>query len=125
MTLVDLCVSMFLAGVVAVGGYETVRLLSREAAADTVTGVHAEQACSLLRRDLMHPARISDGTLVVSTPHGEVRWEVVAGELLRDGRHLIAVDAHAWRITERGITVTLRPHGLPVRTIATMLGATP
>jgi len=117
-TLIEISVTITIAGVILAAAGTGLARLRRLADADIQLGTRAELACTRLRRDLaVGVARWQDGELRIATDTTTVVWRVEDGQLVRDGCLQVAVRGFVAEAMPGGVAVTLTPPGLPPRRI--------
>lgn len=119
MTLVETAALLSVAGIILGGGLGVIRSLHRLAAADSAAGTRAEQACSLLRRDLAAGSpSVDDGALRIVRGDGRATvWSREGGSLLRDGRIVASIETFVPASDGSRVYIDLTPAGLPPRRI--------
>jgi prepilin-type N-terminal cleavage/methylation domain-containing protein len=111
-TMIELSAAMIIIALVMAVGVAGLSLLKAPAVAPSEP-IAIDRACDHLRRDLAAGGRVDGGALLA----GAVRWDLVGGELRRDGLCQLRVRSAGWRRDGRCTIVDLAPIGQPMRTV--------
>lgn len=122
MSLIEMAAIISISGVILGGSMVVLRHLQRLANADTSRGTRAEMACDQLRQDLTHGSvEILPHGLQIKTGDQRVHWQLVDGQVERDGRPMLTVDRFDAQLDAPLLTVIITPVGLPTRRIEATL----